>query len=64
MGKRGSGWKSRVRVPSQRHFPGVAGVSFTGTFSAARSSTPVTATMGWEKVTARWGAMGTSPSGA
>src|SRR5258708_4093550 len=63
MGKRSRGSNGRVFVPSQRHGPGGSGESRTGrTFSASPGD--VTATIGCEKVRLRWGARGTSPSGA
>ena len=63
IGKRPVGSKSSVFVPTQRHLPGGVGVNRTGTICAA-SSCDVTATIGWEKVTERFGARATSPSGA
>ncbi len=67
MGKRSipstSGSKKRVLVPTQRQWPGTSGVRITGTSSLASSAWLVRETMGWEKVTLRLGAMGTSPSG-
>src|SRR5262245_39861761 len=69
MGNRSVGSNIRVLVPTQRHLPllgpllGV-GSSFTGTSSAASASSEVTGTIGCENVTLRWGASGTSPSGA
>jgi len=62
MGNRSCGWNRSVRVPIQRHVPVGVGVKRTGTVAAA-SACDVTATMGWEKVTERLGARGTSPSG-
>src|ERR1700720_1999557 len=62
IGKRTSGSNSKVFVPIQCHLPGGSGESFTGTFSAA-SSCEVTATIGCENVTLKFGAIGTSPSG-
>ena len=62
IGKRASGSNSRVLVPIQCHLPMGCGESFTGTLVAA-SSCAVTATIAWENVTLRLGAIGTSPSG-
>src|SRR4029453_15909124 len=62
MGKRPSGSKTTVFVPSQRQWPPGWGVSFTGTVVAA-SSCEVTATIGCEKVTLSSRAIGTWPCG-
>ena len=58
------GSNASVFVPIQRHLPAGCGESLTGTSCAARSASPVNATIGWLKVTLRLGASGTSPSGA
>ncbi len=64
IGRRRSGWKTTVRVPTQRHSPGTLGSSRTGTLSPPSASCVSSATIGCENVTLRFGASGTSPSGA
>jgi len=58
------GSKTSVLVPTQRHWPAGCGDRVTGTGSFDRSARPVSATIGWLKVTLRLAANGTSPSGA
>ena len=55
--------KRSVRVPIHCHVPPMGGSSFTGTFDALTWATVPTATMGWLNVIAKYGAIGTSPSG-
>ena len=64
IAKRPSGSNTSVRVPTQRHSPGTAGVSRAGTASRASAAWEVTSTIGCENVIASCGASGTSPSGA
>ena len=64
IGKRTSGSNRSVLVPTQRQRPGGCGSRRTGTPAFASSSCDVTATIGCENVTDRFGDSGTSPSGA
>lgn len=58
-----SGSKITVCEPAQRHWPAGWGSRSTGTPAAARAACDVRGTIGWLNVTARRGAVCTSPSG-
>src|SRR5262245_64725291 len=57
IGKRPFGSNNNVFVPIHRHLPAGCGESLTGGCVAARSSFEVMATIGWENVTLRCGAI-------